>query len=314
VISLPPTPRCGAVALSGGLDSSVLLDLAVKSLGASKVIALHIDHQAREPASCVAECNAVDELCAKLNVTLRRQHLTRVSHAPSEQELRDLRYKALIELSQDCDWVALAHHRDDQVETILMNLFRGSDRQGWGGMPQRFTRQSALFIRPLLECWSRADLQQHQAMSQLPFFEDPSNRSKQYLRNRYRHELLPLIDELAPNARQKILEFGQVAKGWNEFIEAELQQRCNHLAWKPHKEGQWSHPREVLQQWPKLVLDTWCHHTLCQFSQKNGSLHRQHVEKLSNWISSSELGAFPEPFPANVRFRARKREIICLKD
>ena len=306
----PPTPRLGAVALSGGLDSSILLHEAVQNLGAPYVVALHIDHQARELRSCQEECQSVERLCAKLGVVLRRKTLPRRESNSSEELLRNLRYSALIELSADCDWVALAHHRDDQVETILMNLFRGSDRRGWSGMPPFFTRQSTLFVRPLLLSHDRQDLQQLQSQLQLPIFEDPSNGSKNYLRNRYRHELLPLIDELAPLGREKILDFGRAMDHWTHFLSQELAEKKKTLDWKTLDSGQITHPRKDLQQWPRLILEAWCHHCLCHFSQKAGSITRLQVEEFAEWISSDALGAYPRTFPGNLRFRARKREII----
>ena len=307
----PPAPRKGAVALSGGLDSSVLLYEAVQDLGPDYVVALHIDHQARELESCQAECQSVERLCAKLGVTLRRKTLAR-REKTSEESLRDLRYAALVELSTDCDWVALAHHRDDQVETILMNLFRGGDRRGWGGMPQFFSRQSSLFVRPFLQSHARSDLVKIQSELGLPIFEDPSNDSACYLRNRYRRELLPLIEELAPQARAKILDFGRAMENWTIFLDHELEERSAGEVWKFVEEGVWSFPRKILQGWPRLILEAWCHRSLCEFSKKAGSITRAQVEDLAEWIASEELGAYARPFPANVRFRARKREILCL--
>ncbi|MCB0781166.1 MAG: tRNA lysidine(34) synthetase TilS, partial [Flavobacteriales bacterium] len=95
--------------------------------------------------------------------------------------------------------LATAHHRDDAIETLLLNMLRGAGRQGFMGLPP--TRNG--IVRPLIEV-SRQDIEAFAREQGIAFRDDPSNRDPAYLRNRVRHELLPLLEALHPGARQSL--------------------------------------------------------------------------------------------------------------
>jgi tRNA(Ile)-lysidine synthase len=100
----------------------------------------------------------------------------------------------------------LGHHADDRVETVLLNIMRGAGLEGLAGMPA----VRPPFIRPLLGA-TRAQIQQHISERGLPYREDPSNRDPAFLRNRVRHELLPLLEDLRPGCKQAILRLAELA-------------------------------------------------------------------------------------------------------
>jgi tRNA(Ile)-lysidine synthase len=110
---------------------------------------------------------------------------------------RDLRREALLSTAdaQGIEVIATAHHADDALETLLLNMLRGAGLKGWGGIPPR----SGRFIRPLIGV-ERERITTLAHEEGIPFREDASNRDPKYLRNRVRHELLPAMEALRPGA------------------------------------------------------------------------------------------------------------------
>jgi hypothetical protein len=192
-----------------------------------------------------------------------------------------------------------------------MNLLRGTDLKGLSGMPAYFERHQQIFIRPLLRL-SRHDLENVVSNSNLTGFEDPSNQSDRYQRNRVRSKLLPLCRELAPGYEERVIQLSHSIQGWVSWSQEELKEKLKGLAWSEQKTGLLSFPREPLQNlaWP--LLSAWCHQTLAVRAGGAKAITRQHVHELASFIKSHQCGAHPRPFPKNVRFRARKRELLIL--
>lgn len=175
------------VALSGGLDSVVLLDIAVECLGRSRVIAGHVDHAAR--AGSAEDASRVAEIADAVGVELES---VRLPEGPADEaRLRELRYAALEAMRQGrgASAILVAHTEDDQAETVLLDLIRGGGGTQLRGMPEVRGR----IVRPLLHV-PRKLVHQHARSRQLAFVEDPSNLEPRYLRNRIRKELLPLLE------------------------------------------------------------------------------------------------------------------------
>jgi tRNA(Ile)-lysidine synthase len=311
-LELPDPDRFGAVALSGGTDSVALLGLMQQKFGSHKVIALHVDHACRDEASRQQECSHVEHVCTQLGVELRR-HTLKPSELKNEESLRTERYLALSQMAKrnSCEWVALGHHRDDQLETIFMNLLRGTDLKGLCGMPAFFERHQQIYLRPLLK-FSREDLERVVLAAQLTAFEDPSNQTDRYHRNRVRSGLLPLCRELAPGYEERVLQLSESIQDWVSWSQEECEQRLKSFTWTTPEEGPCSFPREPLQALPWPLLNLWCHQTLVERTGGAKAITRQHVRELATFIKSDQLGPHPHPFPKNLRFRARKRELLIL--
>jgi tRNA(Ile)-lysidine synthase len=199
-----------AVALSGGMDSVVLLDL-LHGLRISRQLslsAIHVNHQISSHAGeWEAFCRS---LCDQRGVALTVQ---RVQVAPDgsgiEAAARQLRYRAFASI--DADFVALAHHLDDQVETFLLQLLRGAGPKGLAGMPVVRRQESALedtvapplIIRPLLEI-RRGHIEDYARSRRLEWVEDDSNADSRYDRNYLRNELLAQLDTRFPGYRETL--------------------------------------------------------------------------------------------------------------
>jgi tRNA(Ile)-lysidine synthase len=178
----------GVVAVSGGADSVGLLRALVE-VGATKVIVGHVNHQLRGDESDGDE-QFVMELGESLRVPVRTVRLT-VPSGNMEAEARQVRYEWLTSLG--AGWIATGHTADDQAETVLHRLIRGTGLQGLRGIaPVRET-----ILRPLLSI-PRADLLAYLTQLNQPFRTDSTNADTAFTRNRIRAELLPLLRTFNP--------------------------------------------------------------------------------------------------------------------
>ncbi|SAK54286.1 tRNA(Ile)-lysidine synthetase [Caballeronia catudaia] len=194
-----------AVALSGGLDSTVLLDAAVRCFGAQRVVALHIHHGLSPNANAwAAHC---ERFAASLDVRFAARHVdvARAGGESLEAAARDARYRALDALCDEHGASALliAHHADDQAETVLLQLLRGAGVAGLAAMaPQRFDG-AVPRLRPLLRLL-RAQLEQYAHERDLVWIDDESNADTRYSRNALRHDVLPVLAVHFPGFRDAL--------------------------------------------------------------------------------------------------------------
>ncbi|GMW05458.1 MAG: tRNA lysidine(34) synthetase TilS [Gammaproteobacteria bacterium] len=201
----PVAERPGArfcVAFSGGLDSSVLLHVVVR-LGLGDVRAVYVDHQLQpQSAAWGLHCG---EFCRQLGVPFE-QRLVTVDHQGGEgpeAAARRARYLALAEILASGETLLTAHHQDDLVETVLLNLLRGSGPAGLAGIPRAAPLGAGWLLRPLLEV-PRASLTGYARGAGLTWIEDPSNRDERLDRNFLRHQALPLLGQRWPGVRATV--------------------------------------------------------------------------------------------------------------
>ncbi len=201
-----------ALALSGGLDSVVLLDTVCKAVQASniskestEVWVFHIHHGLQKPADQWLEF--CEKLAKKYHTQFdfRLLHFADQSQGNIEARARAERYDALTELciEHGVEVLLLAHHQNDQAETILLQLLRGSGVAGLAGMPEQRINtadgRSITLWRPLLN-QSRADLEAYAKKFKLKWVEDPSNQNTRYRRNAIRKEIIPRLEKIQPGA------------------------------------------------------------------------------------------------------------------
>jgi tRNA(Ile)-lysidine synthase len=205
-------------AVSGGLDSVVLLDLlrADAKRGGLQLHAAHFDHRMRDGSA--GDAAWVRGLCRAWDVPLVE---AAADPAPrSEAAARDARYAFLFAAAArtGADRIATAHHADDQAETVLFRLARGSGIGGLAGIPARRGR----LVRPLLP-FHRADLAAHAASHGLRYRDDPSNRDLRYARNRIRLTVLPALEAARPGATDAIVRLAREAAreeaAWNQITD-----------------------------------------------------------------------------------------------
>ncbi|MEQ1751852.1 MAG: tRNA lysidine(34) synthetase TilS, partial [Prosthecobacter sp.] len=217
-LSIPSGPAL--LAISGGRDSVALLHWLI-SAGHKKLILCHLNHGLRGRESG-QDAAFVRRLAARHGLKCEIRKVAADSHAHQHQISvetagRELRHAFLFDMARKhrAKSVFIAHHADDQAETILGNLCRGSALRGAGGMmkitPMKSDGQCLFFLRPLLD-WQRADIDAYIQEHRLTFREDSSNLSLEYRRNRLRHEVLPLLNDIFNRDVAPIIaRFGQHA-------------------------------------------------------------------------------------------------------
>jgi tRNA(Ile)-lysidine synthase len=222
---LAPNQRL-LVACSGGADSVALLRLLCAVNQSHhwnwELIVGHVNHQLRgresdrdeEFVRKLAQLLQLPLRCKKLNL-LRRDSKRIVS----ENVARDGRYKALLAMAATsrCDAVLLAHHADDQAETILMRLLRGAGVTGLAGINEKERRGTVYLVRPLLP-WPGAALRYWLKEINQPWREDLSNQDTHYLRNRIRYELLPALETYQPRIRELLQRNARHDRATADFL------------------------------------------------------------------------------------------------
>ncbi|MEW5905099.1 MAG: tRNA lysidine(34) synthetase TilS [Pseudomonadota bacterium] len=204
---LAPRLLCGQrvlVGLSGGLDSVVLLHClhALAPRLGYTLEALHVHHGISPHAQAWAD--ACGALCAELGVALQVRHVDvapLLSQHGIEAAARSLRYAAYA--ASGAPYVALAHHADDQAETLLLQLLRGAGLRGVAAMPLVREHDGLTLLRPLLE-QPRSALLAYAQRQGLHWVEDESNADERYPRNFLRHRVLPLLAERFPAWRETL--------------------------------------------------------------------------------------------------------------
>lgn len=202
------------VGCSGGADSLALLALAVDAGLAP--IAVHVDHALRPGSD--READVVADAAARLGATFDSRRVHVEAGANVEARARAARYDALeaARVQHAATAVLVAHTADDQAETVLLNLLRGSGSAGLAGMPARRGR----LVRPLLRA-RRADVRAECTRRQLAPVEDPSNDDLAHRRNWIRHEVLPLLERGAARDLTPLLtRQADVLRAESDFLDA----------------------------------------------------------------------------------------------
>ncbi|WP_434456369.1 tRNA lysidine(34) synthetase TilS [Stutzerimonas urumqiensis] len=188
------------VALSGGLDSTVLLHLLVtlrREHRLPPIRAVHVHHGLQQAAEdWVAHCA---RLCAALDVELAVERVNVRTGASLEAQARAARYEALAKHLEAGEVLLTAQHRDDQAETVLYRLVRGSGLRGLCGMAPSRPFSCGVLLRPLLDV-TRAELERYARAHRLDWIDDPSNLDMDLSRNLLRRTVLPALQARWPQA------------------------------------------------------------------------------------------------------------------
>lgn len=243
------------VALSGGADSVALLDCMAqlaREEGAFEVVAAHLDHGLRPEAP--ADATFCGELCQSLGVPIEFGQGDVSARAQRDGEgieaaARAERYAFLhrVQAARGAHAIALAHTGDDQAETLLLRLVRGSGRTGLAAMRAR----SGDLRRPLLQV-GRQEILHHLAVRGLIWREDPSNRDDRYGRNRVRHELLPYLEtRFNPAIREGLARTAALLADEEDLIESAVAAWLGRAA--ARDENDWILDRHALNAAPPAL-------------------------------------------------------------
>ncbi|HZP65821.1 MAG TPA: tRNA lysidine(34) synthetase TilS, partial [Rudaea sp.] len=210
-----------AVGVSGGMDSTVLLHALAQLPGARArgLRAIHVDHgihadSARWARHCQSAAHGLGLECCVIAVQVV------CADTGLEDAARRVRYAALAEELREGEILVLAHHRDDQAETILLKLLRGAGPEGLGGMRAQRALGRGKLWRPLLDL-PRSALAGYAEEHGLAWIEDPSNADTRLRRNFLRRRVLPLVTERWPEATAALAHSARWARDAAEFIDRE---------------------------------------------------------------------------------------------
>ena len=216
------------VAISGGADS-VALFLCLKELGYDIELA-HCNFNLRGKESDIDE-KFVKKLADKFGVRLHLKSFDTQKYANKnkvsiQMSARDLRYKWFNEILIDnnLNYIAVGHHKNDDVETFFINLTRGSGLKGLLGIKSK----SNNVIRPLL-CVSRLEIEAYLSAVKQSFREDSSNKAVKYLRNKIRYELIPLFTEMNPSIQQTISNEIEILEGVFQVFEEQIESKRKEI-------------------------------------------------------------------------------------
>ncbi|NLX15890.1 MAG: tRNA lysidine(34) synthetase TilS [Ramlibacter sp.] len=235
-----PGPTVLGIAYSGGADSTALLLAAVRLLlrqrdelpalrWPTRLVVLHVHHGLQQAADGFEHHGQV--FCAALQAAhpILQQDLhwcsrhIQVDHQPGaslEASARQARYGTLAEMAreQGASLVLLGQHADDQAESLLLALSRGAGVAGLAAMAARFKRHGMLFARPLLDV-PAAELRRWLQAWQVPWIDDPTNVDQRFTRNRFRHTLLPVLEQAMPAFRSSFARSARLAAEADQLLQ-----------------------------------------------------------------------------------------------
>ena len=271
-----PTPVLAAV--SGGLDSMCLLHL-LSTWGRERnlaVTAAHFNHQLRETAGRDEEF--VQAWCEQheipfvsgrgdVRAAAKREGLT------IEEAARELRYAFLAEQKKvlGCTFVLTAHHADDNAETMLLNLLRGTGLRGLSGIPD--SREG--IVRPLLQV-TRSQLEAYAKEHSIPHVEDETNEQDDAARNVLRHHVLPVLRQLNPKAVENMSRTAQLLAEDERTLERMTGQLLRHAKVEPGCAAYL--PVQVCGEYPKAIVGRALWGLMISVSGHRKDISAAHVE------------------------------------
>ena len=305
------------VAVSGGRDSMVLLH-ALHAIQTQAALTLHVatfDHRLR--AESQADAAFVAAWCAQHNIPCTIGTAAVRDEAAARQEnieatARRLRYGFLAATARTQGATALvtAHHADDQAETVLWHVVRGTGLDGLGGMaeaaPCPFAPDLTLY-RPLLSL-ARADLHAYQQRHAVPFREDSSNADLAYTRNRLRHEVLPALAQLNPSVTQALVRLAANARDAQHAVDQQLEQALRIHA--VCAQDGWRVPRRVFLAWARAVQARFVQRAFYALAP-DAELGHERVQRALA-LAAQGRGDRVVELPAGVRVRVRA-SMFCVE-
>lgn len=299
------------IGFSGGADSTALLHLLHDLPGYElKLIAAHLNHSLRGKASDLDElfCR---QTAQKLGI-LFESSCTDVKKRAEERGLnledagRQFRRDFFEKISKkyNANTIVLAQHADDQAETVLMRLLRGSGATGLSGMEYR---NQYGYIRPLLDI-SRKEIVSWLVNEGIPWREDESNNDTAFLRNRIRHELLPLLETYNPNIRQTLLTTAEILAAEDTLLHSKTRLAVDSL-FRTSADGMQCNVKELLS-YPLPMIRRIIRHA---YEQTAETLHGFGWKHLKNCLQLCHSG-HPNTFislPNNVHFR-KTYDHLCI--
>lgn len=300
--------------VSGGADSVCLFFMLLelqKKIGFS-FVAVHVNHGLRgEDAD--ADERFVENLCAKYGVPLKisRVNLELIAGKRKqslEEAGREVRREVFMQVMEKYGGtrVALAHHQNDNAETLLWNLVRGSGLQGLGGIRP----VNGVWIRPLL-CLNREEIERYLQRRKQEYCTDLTNLETTYTRNKLRHQVLPFLEqEVNPAAVRHINETMEQMRELQEFVNVELQKAVRQCVTESAEEKRYEIAAVQWWELPEYLQKEVIYHCLERVSGSRKNLGRTHVEAVKE-LFEKQVGR-SRNLPGEI-LAVREYDGICLE-
>lgn len=278
------------ICCSGGADSMALLFCAQKIFTDIRVI--HLLHDMRPYEEAIKDADFVREYCSKNNL-----HFDQFSveardvedRPPGEGAYREARYTEIAAYAKAIDYryAATGHHADDQLETMIMKMCRGSGLRGLSGIAPSLTKQTIHYVRPLLEI-SKDAILEICAKNDVPFIHDASNEDEKYARNYIRANVVPHLKKIFPHCSERSVKVGHNLLLAQKIIDKQL-----HLL-QEYEVSPCQIRIEALQVSNEIVVYEWLRKA-CLFMNCNfplDSLNKTELDKIIDAIKLRERKTF----------------------
>lgn len=214
------------IGVSAGPDSMCLLDLLQKKT--TKIVVCHINHNVRKES--IEEEEYITKYCQDKNIILEKTTINNYQENNFENEARKKRYMFYEDILKkyNSKTLLLAHHGDDLIETILMKISRGSNLEGYAGIKEISNVKNYQIIRPLLK-YTKEDIINYNKSNNIKYYNDSSNQSTNYTRNRYRLNILPLLKKEDKNIHKKYLKYSKTLIEYDDYIKREVKRNINNV-------------------------------------------------------------------------------------
>ena len=223
------------VGFSGGLDSSVLLDLLNQTIPSDRITAVHINH-GLSPKASEWQLHA-EHFCQERGIACHSESVkVEFDGKGPEAAARQARYAVFEKLLRQGGVLLLGHHQDDQSETLLYRLMRSSGPLGLSGIPVRRSIGAGTLYRPLLT-WSKESLKTYALDKSIQWVEDESNNCNDYDRNFLRNRLIPILAERWPDYRQRLSGVSAISQDSAELCRDLAIQDLASLQSRPERAG-----------------------------------------------------------------------------
>ena len=192
------------ISVSGGIDSMTLLDLFVREK--LNIIVCHFDHKIREEA--YLDRQLIENVTRKNGIPFYFSEISENKDTNFHDHAHHERNEKLAEIARQTGskYIVTAHHGDDLIETILIKITRGSNLLGYSGIKEYYEKDGLIWIKPLL-VYSKCEVEEFGAKSLIRYNYDKTNGTDDYLRNRYRHTIVPIMKQENPSLLEQVISF-----------------------------------------------------------------------------------------------------------
>lgn len=304
--------------VSGGPDSLTMLDLfdKVKSEYNLKLYVFHLDHCFRTEAK--KEALTVKKISEKRNITSFIKEFDVPKYARDqklspEEAARKIRFNFLSEIVQkyEIDKVGLAHNKDDHIETILLNIFRGTGLKGLRGIADAVKIKKMQIIHPLL-IFYRSEILDYLNYNELSFVQDPSNKSNLYTRNRIRNKIIPIIEkQVNPRVKQSLDRLSKTVSEDFEFLKEYSEEKFQELI-IDRSDCRIVLDLDGLKLFDKVIIKRVIDIGVRKLKSNIENFYYKNYQDIFNFVRNAESGKILD-LPGEIKLKVSYKKLIIKK-